>query len=150
MKFLRSFSHGSHPNWRVTYTTSVSLAMLLFTGCGGDAAVVTEPSNPNAGAAVATKPVTNLSSEEIAALKFMREEEKLANNVYKLLGTTWAAQTRVFTNIANSEASHTEAIRQLLVRYTLADPAANLADGVFQNQTLQQLYNSLIAQGTLS
>ena len=80
----------------------------------------------------------------------MREEEKLANNAYKLLGTTWAAQTRVFTNIANSEASHTEAIRQLLVRYTLADPAAKLADGVFQNQTLQQLYNSLIAQGTLS
>ena len=36
------------------------------------------------------------------------------------------------------------------MRYTLADPAANLADGVFQNQTLQQLYNSLIAQGTLS
>ena len=25
-----------------------------------------------------------------------------------------------------------------------------MADGVFQNQTLQQLYNSLIAQGTLS
>ena len=36
------------------------------------------------------------------------------------------------------------------MRYTLADPAASLADGVFQNQTLQQLYNSLIAQGTLS
>ena len=107
-------------------------------------------SSPNLNYALTYLPLESISTAEAASLTFMREEEKLANNVYKLLGTTWAAQTPVFTNIANSEASHTEAIRQLLVRYTLADPAANLADGVFQNQTLQQLYNSLIAQGTLS
>jgi len=107
-------------------------------------------SSTNLNYALTNLPLESISTAEATSLTFMREEEKLANNVYKLLGTTWAAQTRVFTNIASSEATHTEAVRQLLVRYTLADPAASLADGVFQNQPLQQLYNSLIAQGTLS
>ena len=77
----------------------------------------------------------------------MREEEKLANNVYKLLATTWGTQTPVFTNISASEATHTEAIRLLLVRYALTDPAVGLADGVFQDQDLQILYNRLVQEG---
>jgi hypothetical protein len=107
-------------------------------------------SSSNLNYALTLLPLESISTAEAASLTFMREEEKLANNVYKLLATTWGAQTPVFTNIANSEATHTEAIRQLLVRYALADPAAGLADGVYQNQTLQQLYNSLIQQGSLS
>jgi len=138
------------------------LIALSLTACGGSDNYYPGPpmlvsedgtstfSSPNLNYALTYLPLESISTAVVASLTFMREEEKLANNVYKLLGTTWAAQTRVFANIANSEASHTEAIRQLLVRYTLADPAANLADGVFQNQTLQQLYNSLIAQGTIS
>ena len=142
---------------------SVALVIALsLTACGGSdngypgpPMLVSEDgtstfSSPNLNYALTYLLLESISTAEASSLTFMREEEKLANNVYKLLGTTWAAQTRVFTNIANSEASHTEAIRQLLVRYTLADPAANLADGVFQNQALQQLYNSLIQQGALS
>lgn len=143
------------------FSAAVFIALSL-TACGGSdnnypgpPMLISEDgtstfSNPNLNYALTYLPLESISTAEAASLTFMREEEKLANNVYKLLGTTWAAQTRVFTNIASSEATHTEAVRQLLVRYTLADPAASLADGVFQNQPLQQLYNSLIAQGTLS
>jgi hypothetical protein len=161
----RNFINLTNKNIMKNKLHKLSAALLIalsLTACGGSdndypgpPMLVSEDgtstfSSPNLNYALTYLPLESISTAEAASLTFMREEEKLANNVYKLLGTTWAAQTRVFTNIANSEASHTEAIRQLLVRYTLADPAANLADGVFQNQTLQQLYNSLIAQGTLS
>ena len=107
-------------------------------------------SRSNLNYALSYLPLESISTAEAASLTFMREEEKLANNVYLQLANTWGAQTRVFSNVAQSEASHTESIRQLLLRYTLADPAAGLADGVFVNQTLQQLYATLIQQSSLS
>jgi hypothetical protein len=81
------------------------------------------------GTTIAALPVETLSAAESASLIFMREEEKLAQDVYTQLGTVWGSQSRVFGNIARSEATHTEAIRQLLLRYTLTDPAATLAAG---------------------
>jgi len=100
------------------------------------------------GTTIAALPVETLSAAESASLIFMREEEKLAHDVYTQLGTVWGSQSRVFGNIARSEATHTEAIRQLLLRYTLADPAATLAAGVYQNASLQTLYTQLVAAGT--
>jgi len=100
------------------------------------------------GTTIAALPVETLSAAESASLIFMREEEKLAQDVYTQLGTVWGSQSRVFGNIARSEATHTEAIRQLLLRYTLTDPAATLAAGVYQNATLQGLYTQLVAAGT--
>ena len=100
------------------------------------------------GTTIAALPVETLSAAESASLIFMREEEKLAQDVYTQLGSVWGSQTRVFGNIARSEATHTEAIRQLLLRYTLADPAATLAAGVYQNASLQTLYTQLVAAGT--
>ncbi len=100
------------------------------------------------GTTIAALPVETLSVAESASLIFMREEEKLAQDVYTQLGTVWGSQSRVFGNIARSEATHTEAIRQLLLRYSLTDPAATLAAGVYQNATLQGLYTQLVAAGT--
>jgi hypothetical protein len=80
----------------------------------------------------------------------MREEEKLAHDVYALLDLKWSTSIRAFGSIANSEATHAEAVRQLLLRYSLIDPAATLAAGVFQNTTLQGLYTQLTATGAIS
>jgi hypothetical protein len=80
----------------------------------------------------------------------MREEEKLAHDVYTQLDGLWRGYTKVFGNIANSESSHTESVRQLLLRYNLPDPTATLAAGVFQNTTLQNLYTQLVAAGSVS
>ncbi|MCB0186109.1 MAG: DUF2202 domain-containing protein [Caldilineaceae bacterium] len=89
-----------------------------------------------------------LSAEEVAGLLFMREEEKLAHDVYVTLGETW--DLPIFANIARSEQQHTDAVRTLLVRYDLDDPAAGNAIGLFVDPTLQALYTELVTQGSTS
>jgi hypothetical protein len=89
---------------------------------------------------------SDLNTEEAAALLFMREEEKLARDVYNTLSATWGIQS--FSNIASSEQMHMDEIKILLDRYTLTDPA--LAPGQFTDPTLQALYTQLVAQGNLS
>ena len=89
-----------------------------------------------------------LSADEIAGLQFMREEEKLARDVYLTLYQKWGVAT--FNNIASSEATHMASIKTLLDRYGIADPAAGQPIGVFTNPELQALYNQLIAQGSQS
>jgi hypothetical protein len=88
-----------------------------------------------------------LTDNEIASLMFMREEEKLAHDVYLNLSTYWILP--IFQNISLGEQSHTEAIKTLLDRYELTDPASN-ETGVFMNPDLQALYNDLIVRGSQS
>jgi hypothetical protein len=88
-----------------------------------------------------------LSAAEAEALSYMREEEKLAHDVYLTLYEKWGLAT--FQNIANSEQVHTDAIKSLLDRYGLQDPASSRV-GVFTNPELQALYNTLLAQGSHS
>jgi hypothetical protein len=86
----------------------------------------------------------SLSADETAALLYMREEEKLAHDVYLALYEQWGLPS--FQNIAGSEQAHTDAVKTLLDRYGLDDPAAALA-GVFTNPDLQALYTDLVARG---
>jgi hypothetical protein len=99
-----------------------------------------------AGTSMLDIPASDLIADEATSLLFMREEEKLARDVYNTLSTTWGIQS--FTNIASSEQMHMDEIKVLLDRYELTDPA--LAPGQFTNPDLQALYNQLIAQGSLS
>ncbi len=104
--------------------------------------------DPNAlSTAVGSIPTNQLSTSEAEALLYMREEEKLARDVYQTLYNKW--QLPIFQNIAKSEQTHTDAVKTLLDRYGLADPFSQEV-GVFQNETLQNLYNQLVAQGSLS
>jgi hypothetical protein len=88
-----------------------------------------------------------LSAEEAAALLFMREEEKLAHDVYVTLYEQWGQPT--FQNIAASEQAHTDSVKALLDRYGLEDPASAQV-GVFTNPDLQALYTELVARGSQS
>ena len=88
-----------------------------------------------------------LSAEEEAAILYMREEEKLARDVYVTLYKMWGLQT--FQKISQSEQNHMEAVKTLIDRYGLPDPASRKI-GVFTNPYLQSLYNDLIARGGLS
>ena len=89
-----------------------------------------------------------LSEDEEAGLIYMREEEKLAHDVYVTLYQKWGLP--LFSNIANSEATHTSAIKVLLDRYGIADPAVGNGEGEFTDPTLQGLYDQLVAQGSKS
>lgn len=98
------------------------------------------------GTVITTIPASDLSAEEAAALLYMREEEKLARDVYNQLYVLWG--TPVFQNIAASEQNHMDEIKLLLDRYGLTDPA--LGPGQFTDPNLQALYDQLVAQGSVS
>lgn len=80
---------------------------------------------------------------EQADLLFMREEEKLARDVYIFAYSQWG--NTVFDNISESEQQHTDKILSLLEKYNLEDPALE-AEGEFADHHLQELYNDLVAQ----
>ena len=89
-----------------------------------------------------------LTDDENYWLTYMREEEKLAQDVYLCLNDTW--NVRIFANIAASEQVHMDAIKTLLDKYTIPDPAAGKERGEFSNPDLQKLYDDLIQQGSIS
>ena len=89
-----------------------------------------------------------LSAVEEENLIFLREEEKLARDVYLYLFDVWGQW--IFENIAASEQKHMDAVKNLLDKYNLADPAAGNGEGVFLNEDLQELYDDLIATGSES
>lgn len=97
---------------------------------------------------IASLPSSTVSPEERASLIFMREEEKLARDVYSVLYDRW--QLPIFANIAQSEQTHTEAVRTLLEKYEIADPVTDDSVGIFVNQDLQALYAAFTAQGSES
>jgi hypothetical protein len=89
-----------------------------------------------------------LTAAEAEGLIYMREEEKLARDVYLALYEQWGMP--VFQNIAGSEQAHMDSVLMLLDQYELADPAAGKGAGEFTNPLFQSLYEQLAAQGGLS
>lgn len=117
-------------------------AAALTAGCGPAEADTFEPEGTTVGTVE-----SGLSTAETDGLTFLREEEKLARDVYLTLAEQWGAP--IFTNIAASEQQHMDSVAELLVRYRLVDPAAGLGVGEFQNATLQALYAQLVARGSV-
>lgn len=87
-----------------------------------------------------------LAPNEAATLTFIREEEKMARDVYLAMDAAWGLP--VFAQIAASEQEHMDAIKRMLDKYGLPDPA--LGVGVFADPLIQGLYNQLIASGMTS
>lgn len=98
---------------------------------------------------VATKTATvTLSASEVKWILQLREEEKLARDVYLTLGALW--QDPVFANIAQSEGRHMAAVKQLIVKYALKDPVVDDTVGEFTNPEFSALYDQLVAVGSAS
>ncbi len=85
-----------------------------------------------------------LSEDEIAGLLTMREEEKLAHDVYVTFFDTYGEA--IFQNIANSESMHMEAILNLITGFGLEDPVLE-GTGNFSNEVFSGLYTQLVGQG---
>ncbi len=100
------------------------------------------------GALLNSLPYESVSAREQNGLIYMREEEKLARDVYAYLFQVW--NHRIFRNISRSENRHMEGIKVLLDKYGLPDPTADDIPGVFSNPELQALYHELTAQGSQS
>lgn len=103
--------------------------------------------NPTGALNCPTPSNTAITEAESNSLRFMREEEKLARDVYRFLGEKW--QLPVFNNIANAEENHTAQVKCLLDAYQLPDSASTIA-GQFNNPDLQNLYDQLTQRGQVS
>lgn len=92
-------------------------------------------------------PLASLTRAEVEDLRYLREEEKLAYDLYVTLHSVW--EEPIFTTIAQSEFSHMIAIEALLDRYGLRDTAIGTV-GFFMNQELQTLYDTWVVEGSAS
>lgn len=116
-------------------------------GGGSGAAGTGDVNTSNLAATIAALPTDPLSDTEREGILYVREEEKLAHDVYTVLYEKWGLN--IFANIAASESTHMAAMKLLIDRYGLDDPATEEL-GVFTNPDLQKLYDDLVAKGTKS
>jgi len=92
-----------------------------------------------------------LTRDEIDHITYMREEEKLARDVYLTLSEEWEAP--IFANISESEQRHMDALENLIIKYDLVDPVKDLGVGEFPipdpetDTDFAQLYADLVKQG---
>lgn len=89
----------------------------------------------------------SLSQEEVDGLIFMREEEKMARDLYLSFNRLHGTKVRIFANIAGAEQTHMNAVKRLLDAFGLPDPVVNNPIGVFVNPEIQKLYNDLLLKG---
>lgn len=89
-----------------------------------------------------------ISDEVKEAIIFMREEEKLARDVYLTLYEKYPL--RPFLNISKSEQVHMDAMLYLINLYNIEDPVKDNEIGAFENSDLQSLYKELISRGSES
>ena len=97
------------------------------------------------GSGIALEPLTQT---EIDHVIYMREEEKLARDVYMTMAET--RDCPVFANISMSEQRHMDAVKNLIYRRGLVDPVVSDERGAFTNPELQALYYELVAAGSES
>lgn len=89
-----------------------------------------------------------LSDQEIANIVYLREEEKLARDVYLVMLDLW--QEEIFANISESEQRHMDALARLIDKYNLDDPVTDDSVGAFTNPEFTELFNQLVDAGSAS
>jgi hypothetical protein len=123
----------------------------LLVGCNTNTDVVSPESEFSKSSNSLSSPdgvIYPITQEEIDGLIHMRIEEKLARDVYTVMGATYNA--KVFLNIKVSEQAHMNAVKRMLDKYSIPDPITSDEVGVFPDPAFQALYDQLIVQGNLS
>ena len=93
----------------------------------------------------AVQDAESLSSPEITGILLMREEEKMAKDIYTFFFNKF--DYRIFNNISKSETVHAEAMLRLITYFKLSDPSTTTA-GTYSNPELQELYNKFVSEAT--
>ena len=140
---------------KTTHILAALFLMLSVTACEADNGVGPDATGSGGAAdlelikqTIDAYPVYDLSQDEIDGLILMREEEKLARDVYMYFADKYSL--RIFSNIAQSEARHMAAMKTLLDKYGIEDPIKDDARGVFTDPHMADLYAQLTAKGDAS
>lgn len=128
--------------WHVPIA-AILFVLLAATGCKKETEFNNNTGDFNS--RVLNLPKESLSPDETASLAWMREEEKLARDVYTYFQNRWGQY--IFNNIGTAEQTHMDAVLLLLNKYRLPDPVANHGYGEFSIPVLQNLFDQLTAQG---
>jgi len=107
-------------------------ASITFVGCNGSDAVNTQ-NQIDTDTQVSIDAESSLDANEQTHLMFMREEEKLARDVYIKLGIMYP-NSRVFGIIDDSEQTHTTAVKNMIEKYGLKDPNTNDNVGAYTGE----------------
>lgn len=127
----------------------VSGALVLALAGGSVAALALNgPASPGSQARVAAT-TTRVSPTVAKDLAFLREEERVARDLYAALSDEYDG-ARPFSMITLSEQRHYDMVGVLLDRYGVKDPSAGRGPGSYADPMLQQLYDSLLARGKQS
>ena len=122
-------------------TENAQYASVLAVSADGTSSVI----EANLKSALIT--TSDLTDSELASLQKMKEEEKLARDVYSVLSQKWGSS--VFTNISAAESNHLNAIVLLLTSYGSTETSIGEA-GIFADAAVQKLYNDLVATASVS
>jgi hypothetical protein len=121
-------------------------AAAALVGGGAFAATAQAQSLPDA----SSPSVAAATDAELAKdLAFMREEERMARDLYKALADHHDGAVP-FSRITISEDRHYDAVGVLLDRSDVTDPSAGKAAGTYSDATIQKLYTGWLAQGKKS
>lgn len=101
-----------------------------------------------AGSIQASPAATSMSGDEVASLRYARQQEKLARDVYRALERRWSMS--VFRTLARSHGQGMVAVKALLTRYRIADPVAGRGEGRFADPAFSRLYRNSVRQGQWS
>ena len=141
-RFDKAFSPGGAVSmiWALSSNPDISLKHNIAYGegilslTGGEAAA-------DDGAALAA-----LTAREKDGLLFIWEEEKAARDLYN--GLYEKNNMTIFLDLVRSESSHMDQARSVMEKHGLAVPPDE--PGIFQNQTLQEMHDQLLAEGLQS
>jgi len=130
------------------------LLAAVLAGCVNESPDSASLLSPEPAAAVAARtgmgagPMTGQPPDEavVADLVYLREEEKVARDVYLTLLSVHGLG--IFDNISRAEQNHMDAVLRLLETYGIPDPVTDDAVGVFHNAFLAQLYGELVDLGS--
>ncbi|WMP18747.1 DUF2202 domain-containing protein [Thiothrix lacustris] len=134
----------------------LACSIALLTGCGGDGTSTSLAETATTANMISdTSTITPiiaaqpLTVSETETLLFVREEEKLARDVYLTLFNKWG--TKTFQNIAlNSEQQHMDVMGTMVATYNLQDPVLDNTIGAFTDPVLLGLYQDLVMRGSTS
>jgi hypothetical protein len=125
----------------------ISLASLIsvLAGCGGSDG----GSQGSGGNALNFTSLQALNAAEAKTATYVREEEKLARDVYLTLAQ--ANSNAPFQTIATqSEQKHMDTLQKLLTAAGLPDPVLSNSVGAFTDTDLALLYQNLLNRGSTS
>lgn len=89
-----------------------------------------------------------LTECEIEGIVLVREERKLASDLFSELYDTWDFE--IFKLISQSEQTYMDEIKELIDKFNIEDPVKDNSRGIFTSPYIKKLYSNLVEKGNKS